>query len=103
MTASSKINSHSLLKRIDGTRGNITVEENVLLVNERNIDRERHTHNIGVEFILCSVTDFRAELTFSTLILPLGEKANENWNFTGIWSQNYSEKPHPFQQEISPP
>ena len=44
MTASSRINSHTDLNRINETRGNITVEESDLLVNDRNIDRQTHTH-----------------------------------------------------------
>ena len=39
MTASSRINSHTDLSRIYETRGIIIVEEGVLLVNEKNIDR----------------------------------------------------------------
>ena len=45
MTASSRINSRTDLNRIEETRGNITVEEGDLLVNERNIDRQTHTHH----------------------------------------------------------
>ena len=45
MTASSRINSHTDLNRIDETLGNITVEGGDLLVNERKIDRQTHTHN----------------------------------------------------------
>ena len=45
MTASSRINSHTDLNRIDETRGNITVERGDLLINERNIDRQKHTHH----------------------------------------------------------
>ena len=44
MTASSKIHSRTDLNRIDETRGNITVEEGDLLVNEKNLDRQTHTH-----------------------------------------------------------
>ena len=44
-TASSRINSRTDLNRINETRGNITVEEVNLLVNERNIDRQSHTHH----------------------------------------------------------
>ena len=43
-TASSKINSYSDLNRIDETRGNITVEEGALLVDEKNIDRQTYAH-----------------------------------------------------------
>ena len=46
MTASSRINSHTDLNRIDATRGNITVEECDLLVNEKNVDRQTHAHHI---------------------------------------------------------
>ena len=46
MTASSRINSHTELNRIDETRGNITVEGGDLLVNETNIDRQTHAHHI---------------------------------------------------------
>ena len=45
MTASSRVNSHTDLNRIDETRGNIIVERGDLLVNERNIDRQTHTHH----------------------------------------------------------
>ena len=38
LTASGRINSPTDLNGIDQTRGNITVEEDDLLVNERNID-----------------------------------------------------------------
>ena len=44
MTASSKINSHTDLNMIDGTRDNITVEEGNLLVNEKNMDRQTYAH-----------------------------------------------------------
>ena len=46
-TASNRINSRTDLKRIDETGGNITVKEGDLLVNERNIERQTHTHHIG--------------------------------------------------------
>ena len=46
MTTSSRTNSHTDLNRIDEIRGNITVEGGDLLVNERNIDRQTHTHHI---------------------------------------------------------
>ena len=46
MTASKRINSHTDINMIDKTRGNITVEGGDLLVNERNIDRQTHTHHI---------------------------------------------------------
>ena len=45
MTASSGINSHTDLNRIDQTRGNINVKGGDLLVNEKNIDRQTHTHH----------------------------------------------------------
>ena len=45
MTASNRINSHTDLNRIDETRGNNTVERSDLLVNERIIDRQPHTHH----------------------------------------------------------
>ena len=45
MTASSRINSHTDLKRIDETRSNFTVEGGDLLVNERNIDQQTHTQH----------------------------------------------------------
>ena len=44
MAASSTINSHTDLNRIDETRGDITVEEGDLLVNEKNIDRRTYAH-----------------------------------------------------------
>ena len=40
-----QMNSHSDLNRIDENRGNITVEGGGLLVNERNIERQTHTHH----------------------------------------------------------
>ena len=46
MTASSRKNSHTDLNTIYETRGNITVEGGVSLVNERNIDRLKHTHHM---------------------------------------------------------
>ena len=46
MTASSRINSHTDLSRIDETRGKITVEVGGLLVNEKNIDQKTHAHHI---------------------------------------------------------
>ena len=49
MTASSRINSHTDLNRIDETRGNITVEEGDLLVNEKNIDRQTHAHHSNLK------------------------------------------------------
>ena len=45
MTASGRMNSHTDIKNIDETRGNITVEGGELLVNERNIDWQTHTHH----------------------------------------------------------
>ena len=45
MTASSRINSHTDLNRIDETPGNITVEEGDLLVNEKDIGRQTHAHH----------------------------------------------------------
>ena len=46
MTASSRINSHTELKRNDETRGNITVEENDLMVNEKNSHRQTYAHHM---------------------------------------------------------
>ena len=45
MTTSSRIHSHTDLNKIDETPGNITVEEGDLVVNEKNIDRQSHTHH----------------------------------------------------------
>ena len=45
MTASSRINSHTDLNRIVETRGNMTVEEGDLSVNEKNIDRQTYAHH----------------------------------------------------------
>ena len=45
MTASSRINSHTGINRIDETSGNITVEESDLLVNEKIIDRQTYAHH----------------------------------------------------------
>ena len=44
MTVSGRINSRTDLNRIDETRGNITVEERDLLVNEKYVDRQTRTH-----------------------------------------------------------
>ena len=44
-TAASRINSHTDSNRIIWTRGNITVEGGDFLVDERNIDRQTHTHH----------------------------------------------------------
>ena len=46
MTASGRIRSRTDLNMIYETRGNITVEEGDLVVNEKNIDRQSHTHHI---------------------------------------------------------
>ena len=51
MTASSRINSLTDLNRIDETRGNFTVEESDLLVNEKNIDRQTHTHHSSAQIL----------------------------------------------------
>ena len=48
--ASHRLNSRTDLNRIDETRGNITVEESDLLVNERNIDRQTHFITRAEEF-----------------------------------------------------
>ena len=45
MTASSRMNSHTVLSSIDETCGNIIVEGGDLLVNERNIDQQTHTYH----------------------------------------------------------
>ena len=45
MTASSRMNSHTDWSRIDETRDKITIEGSDLLVNERNIDQQTHTHH----------------------------------------------------------
>ena len=45
MTASSRMNSHTDLNRIDETHGNLTVEEGGLLVNKKNIDRQTYAHH----------------------------------------------------------
>ena len=44
ITASSRINSHTDLNKIDETRDNITREGGDLLVNERSIARQTQTH-----------------------------------------------------------
>ena len=49
MTASRRINSHMDLNRIDETRGNITVEEGDVLVNERNIDRQTYANHSCIQ------------------------------------------------------
>ena len=45
MTASSRINSHTGVTRIDETRGNNAVEGGDLLVNDRNVGRHIQTHH----------------------------------------------------------
>ena len=45
MTASSRINSNTSVNKIDETRVSIAVEGGDLLVNERNFDRQAHTHH----------------------------------------------------------
>ena len=45
MTASNSIISHWDLNRIDDTRGIFTVDEDDLLVNEKNLDRQTHAHH----------------------------------------------------------
>ena len=45
MTTSSRIHSRTELNTIVETRGNITVEKGDLVVNEKNIDRQSHTHH----------------------------------------------------------
>ena len=45
ITAASSINSRTDSNRLGETRGNITVEEGDLLVNEKNINRQTHTHH----------------------------------------------------------
>ena len=61
ITASSRIHSRTELNRIDETRGNITVEEGDLMVNEKNIDRQSHTHHTSPLF-----------------------KSNQNWGQLGL-------------------
>ena len=48
MTASSRIHSRTDLNGIDEIHGNITVEEGDLLVNEKNIEQQTHTHHNGI-------------------------------------------------------
>ena len=48
MTASSRTNSHTDLNRIDETRGYSIVEAGDWLDNERNTDRQTHTHHSSV-------------------------------------------------------
>ena len=45
-TASSKILSHRDFNKIDETRGNFTVEEGDLVVNERNFELQTDTHDM---------------------------------------------------------
>ena len=54
MTNSSRIKSHTDINGIDETRGNITVEEGDLLVNEKNIDLQTHGHHSGLSLWLKS-------------------------------------------------
>ena len=44
MTASSRINSHTVSSRNGETRSETTVEEGELLVSELNLDRQTHAH-----------------------------------------------------------
>ena len=46
MTASNRINSHTDIKRIDETRGKLTVVEVGLLVNGKNIDRQTYAYHM---------------------------------------------------------
>ena len=46
MIASNRINSHTDLNKIDDIRGKVNVEGGDLLVNERNLDRQTHTHHL---------------------------------------------------------
>ena len=50
MNASSRIHSRTDLNKIDETRGNITVEEGDLVVSEKNIDQQSHTHH-NIQFL----------------------------------------------------
>ena len=45
MTASSRKESRTNLTRIDEARGNNTVEESDLLINEKNVDWQTHTYH----------------------------------------------------------
>ena len=45
MTASSRKDSRTDVNMIDETRDNITIEEGDLVVNEKKIDRQLHTHH----------------------------------------------------------
>ena len=63
MIASSRINSHTDLNRIDETRGNFTVEGGELLVNEKNIDRQTHAHHSYALESLQNLEDLRVSIS----------------------------------------
>ena len=67
MSASSRVNSHTDLNRIDETRDNITVEEGDLLVNERNIDRQTHAHHTVIK----NYAGYRSQLFFTKMFQRL--------------------------------
>ena len=58
MTASSRIQSRTDLNRIDETRGNITVEEGDMLVNEKIIDRQTNTQHSHYLMLVQSQRNF---------------------------------------------
>ena len=58
MTASSRINSYAYLNKIDETGGNSAVEVVELVVNEKNIDRQRQTHHSNPDHIMRHYFDF---------------------------------------------
>ena len=53
MTAASKINSHTVLKKTGGIGGNCSVVRGDMLVEEWDIDRQTHSNHTRRETILC--------------------------------------------------
>ena len=74
MTASCRINSHTDLNRIDETRGNITVEEGDLLVNERTLTG-KHTLITSTNKRLVKLLNQFSFCESSCLIIPVETKS----------------------------
>ena len=86
MTASSRINSHMDLNRIDKTRSSNTVEEGDLLVNGKNIDWQTHAHHSCYDGLLlklpaqncCMKLPFSAPNRVFATFLNDGNEFSEN-------------------------
>ena len=52
MTVSSDVSLNTDLNKIDDVRGDITIEGGELSLNERNFDRQTHTHHNGRDNLL---------------------------------------------------